>query len=100
MKRGQHPNSLANLKSFKPGESGNPGGRPKKHPTPSPTQNMARSKRPITDALLRLLSDPQRAEEFAAAVVNKIAPKMSRAKAAKAAEFAERIRLFAQRKKS
>ena len=27
-KRGEHPNSQANLKSYKPGESGNPSGRP------------------------------------------------------------------------
>jgi hypothetical protein len=27
--RGEHPNSLANLVPFKPGQSGNPGGRPK-----------------------------------------------------------------------
>ncbi|MFP3897914.1 MAG: DUF5681 domain-containing protein [Dehalococcoidia bacterium] len=29
-KRGQHPNSLANLRKFKPGQSGNPRGRPRK----------------------------------------------------------------------
>jgi len=28
-KPGQHPNSLKNLKPFKPGQSGNPGGKPK-----------------------------------------------------------------------
>ena len=27
-KRGEHPNSQANLKSYRPGESGNPSGRP------------------------------------------------------------------------
>ena len=27
-KRGEHPNSQANLRSYKPGESGNPSGRP------------------------------------------------------------------------
>lgn len=28
-KRGEHPNSVANLNKFQPGQSGNPGGRPK-----------------------------------------------------------------------
>lgn len=28
--KGNHPNSRSNLKPFKPGQSGNPGGRPKK----------------------------------------------------------------------
>ncbi len=28
-KRGEHPNSRKNLKSWKPGQSGNPNGRPK-----------------------------------------------------------------------
>ena len=30
-KRGKHPASLANLKKWKRGESGNPGGRPRKY---------------------------------------------------------------------
>ena len=30
VKRGEHPNSQSNLRSYKPGQSGNPGGRPLK----------------------------------------------------------------------
>ena len=40
-RRGQHPRSLANLVTRQPGQTGNPGGRPKK--------------KPITDRYLRIV---------------------------------------------
>jgi hypothetical protein len=39
--RGKHPRSLANLVTWQPGQTGNPGGRPKK--------------KPITDRYLRIV---------------------------------------------
>jgi hypothetical protein len=54
--REPHPNSLANLKPFQPGQSGNPSGRPKK--------------KPVTEALERLLNSEENAEEIAKALLD------------------------------
>jgi Family of unknown function (DUF5681) len=57
MPRKLHPNSLANLKPFQPGVSGNPGGRRKK---------------PITDEVLKKLLEIRRKKSRAERIAEKI----------------------------
>jgi hypothetical protein len=53
--REQHPNSLANLRPFAPGQSGNPGGRPKK--AKAAADKAADHASEAIDALLEVLRD-------------------------------------------
>jgi hypothetical protein len=52
-RRGEHPRSLANLVTWQPGQTGNPGGRPKK--------------KPITDRYLRIV-ETELPDEIRAAI--------------------------------
>src|SRR5271156_3531161 len=50
-----HPNSLRNLRPYVPGQTGNPGGRPKW--------------KPVTEILIKILEDPKQSDALAKALM-------------------------------